>query len=302
MVTTLYRVFKYGLQNFLRNYLVSVATVLVMLLAVIVFQGLLIFGVIGDRSLGTIKDKIDISVDFADSVSEDNILQVKGVLEKMAEVKSVAYISKDAALEKFKERHADDEDVTRALQEIETNPLQASLNIKAHDPKGYAAIADYFKDEKFKDMVTNVSYSQNQTVIERLSKIMDIGRSMGFILIVVMSIVAGIVSFNTILLAINSNKDEIGIMRLVGASNAFVRGPYIVVGAIYGTISAFLATIITTPFIFWATPAIKVIIPEFSMWSYYITHIFAFLGLNLLFAVGIGTISSVIVVRRYLTV
>ncbi len=301
MVTTLYRIFKYGLQNFLRNYLVSIATVLVMLLAVIVFQGLLVFGVIGDRALGTVRDKIDISVDFSDSVSEDDVLQIKGVLENMAEVKSVEYISKDVALERFKERHQDDENVTKALEEIESNPLQASLNIKAYDPKEYAGIADYFKDESFTDKVTNVSYSQNQTVIERLSKIMDIGRSMGFLLIVVMSIVAGIVSFNTILLAINSNKEEIGIMRLVGASNSFVRGPYIVVGAIYGIVSAVLAIIITTPFIFWSTSAIKVIIPEFSMWNYYITHIFGFLGLNLLFAVGIGIISSVIVVRRYLT-
>jgi len=300
MLTTLYRVFKYGLQNFSRNYLVSVATILVMLLAVLVFQGLIIFGVIGNQALSTIKDKIDISVDFTDSTPEDDILKIKTSLEELGEVKSVEYVSKDEALNRFKAKHPADSDIAKALEEIESNPLPASLNVKAHDPKGYAVIAKYLGDESFKGIVSNVSYSQNQVVIERLSRIMDIGRSAGFILMIVLSIVASIVSFNTILLAIHSNRDEIGIMRLVGASNAFVRGPYIIVGALYGIIAAVIAVIFSSPFVFWASPVVRVIIPEFSLWTYFMGHAFVLLGYNLFFAVTIGVVSSIIVVRRYL--
>lgn len=300
MFTTLYRVFKYGLQNFSRNYLVSVATILVMLLAVLVFQGLIIFGVIGNQALSTIKDKIDISVDFSDSVPEDDILEIKSSLEGLGEVKAVEYVSKDEALNRFRAKHPADSDIAKALEEIESNPLPASLNIKAYDPKGYAIIAEYLADPRFKDIVTNVSYSQNQVVIERLARIMDIGRSAGFILMIVLSAVASVVSFNTILLAIHGNRDEIGIMRLVGASNAFVRGPYIVVGALYGSLSAVAAVIFSTPFVFWASPAVRVIIPEFNLWSYFAGNLFVLLGYNLIFAVTIGVVSSIIVVRRYL--
>lgn len=300
MFTTLYRVFKYGLQNFSRNYLVSVATILVMLLAVLVFQGLIIFGVIGNQALSTIKDKIDISVDFADSVPEDDILRIKSSIEGLGEVKVVEYVSKDEALNRFRAKHPADSDIAKALEEIESNPLPASLNIKAYDPKGYAVIAKYLADDSFKDSVTNVSYSQNQVVIERLARIMDIGRSAGFILMIVLSVVASVVSFNTILLAIHSNRDEIGIMRLVGASNAFVRGPYIIVGALYGLISAVIAIIFSSPFVFWASPVVRVVIPEFNLWSHFAGNLFTLLGYNLFFAVTIGVVSSIIVVRRYL--
>lgn len=300
MLTTLYRILKYGFQNFSRNYLVSVATILVMFLAVIVFQGLMIFGVIGNQALSAIKDKIDISVDFSDTTPEDDILKIKSSLEELGEVKTVEYVSKDEALNRFRAKHPEDSDIARALEEIETNPLPASLNIKAYDPKGYAIIARYLEDKAFKEWVTNISYNQNQVVIERLARIIDIGRGAGIVLIIVLSVVASVVSFNTILLAIHANRDEIGIMRLVGASNAFVRGPYIVIGAVYGIIAAILAIILASPFVFWASPIVKVIIPEFGLWTYFLSNVFTLLGYNLIFAVTIGVVSSIIVVRRYL--
>jgi cell division transport system permease protein len=131
-------------------------------------------------------------------------------------------------------------------------------------------------------------------------KIMDVGKQAGFMLTVILAIVASIVSFNTILLAIHSSKDEIGIMRLVGASNAFVRGPYIVVGAIYGILSAIVGVIIAAPFAYLVSPYVAVLIPEMSLWNYFLSHIFTILGYNLLFAVTIGVVSSFVVVKRYL--
>ena len=300
MFTTLYRILKYGFQNFLRNYLVSIATILVLLLAVVVFQSLMLFGVVGQKAVGVVQDKIDISIDFNESVSEDEMLKLKSSLESLREVKAVEYLSKEEALNKFKEKHPEDSDISRALTEIGGNPLRASLNIKAYNPKEYAAIAAYLGNDNFKNIIENISYNQNQVVIERLAKIMDIGKQAGFILTMLLAAVALIVSFNTILLAIYTNKDEIGIMRLVGASNAFIRGPYIVVGAMYGLTAAFAAMILTAPFIYLVSPYINILIPEMNLWGYFLSHVFPILGYNLLFAVGIGIVSSVIVVKRYL--
>lgn len=300
MLTTLYRIIKYGIQNFSRNYLVSIATILVLLLAVVVFESLLLFGVVGEKAISLVQDKIDISVDFMDGTPEDEMLKLKSSLESLQEVKAVEYVSKDQALLKFKEKHPEDSDISKALSEIGTNPLRASLNIKAFDPSDYASIAAYLGNDSFKSIIENISYNQNQLVIERLAKIMDIGRQAGFVLTLLLAAVASVVSFNTILLAIYSNKDEIGIMRLVGASNAFIRGPYIVVGMMYGIASAVAGILFTAPFIYLVSPVVKVLIPEMNIWNYFLTHLPQILGYDLLFAVTIGVVSSYVVVRRYL--
>jgi cell division transport system permease protein len=300
MFTTLYRIIKYGFQSFSRNYLVSVATILVLLLAVVVFESLMLFGVVGQKAITLVQDKIDISVDFMDGTPEDEMLKLKSSLESLQEVKAVEYISKDEALKRFKEKHPEDSDIARALEELGDNPLRASLNIKAFDPNDYAAIAAYLGNESFKSIIENISYNQNQLVIERLARIMDIGRQAGFILTLLLATVASVVSFNTILLAIYSNKDEIGIMRLVGASNAFIRGPYIVVGAMYGVAAAVIGVLITMPFVYLTSPVVKVLIPEMNLWNYFLTHLSQIFGYNLLFAVTIGIVSSFVVVRRYL--
>ncbi|HOB90227.1 MAG TPA: permease-like cell division protein FtsX, partial [Candidatus Colwellbacteria bacterium] len=138
MFTTLARIIKYGFQNFWRNGLVSFATILVLLLAVIVFQGMMLFGEIGRQAIDAVQDKIDISVYFVSNAPEDEILRLKEALLTLSEVKSVDYVSKEEALELFKERHADDPTISQAIEELEENPLRASLNIKAQDPNQYS--------------------------------------------------------------------------------------------------------------------------------------------------------------------
>ncbi|MFA5052447.1 MAG: permease-like cell division protein FtsX [Parcubacteria group bacterium] len=300
MLTTLVRILKYGVQNFARNYLVSVATILVLLLAVIVFESLILFGAVGQKAISLVQDKIDISVDFRDNVPEDEMLSLKSSLESLSEVKQVEYVSRDEALIRFKERHPADSDIAKALEEIGDNPLRASLNIKAFNPKDYSAIASYLNNDTLSAIIETVSYNQNQLVIDRLARIMDVGRQAGFMLTIILAVIASIVSFNTILLAIHTSKDEIGIMRLVGASNAFVRGPYIVVGAIYGILAAVVGVIIAIPTAYFVAPYVSVLIPEMNLWNYFLSHAFTILGYDLLFAVTIGVVSSFVVVRRYL--
>jgi cell division transport system permease protein len=279
---------------------VSFATILVLLLAVAVFQGMMIFGEIGKQAINAVQDKIDISVYFVSNAPEDEILKLKEALLTLSEVKSVDYVSKDEALELFKERHLDDPTISQAISELEENPLRASLNIKAKNPEQYSLIASFLDNDASKTIVQEVSYSQNQVVIDRLAKILSLGRKAGVVLTLAFAIVAIIISFNTILLAIYSNKEEIGIMRLVGASNAFIRGPYIIVGIIYGVVAVLLAMIISAPFIFAASPYINIFIPGMNLWGFFMKSFFGLLGYNLIFGVGIGVISSVIVIRKYL--
>ncbi len=236
MFTALSRIIKYGLLGFWRNGWLSTATLSVILIALMVFEGLIVFNILTKTALTVLQDKIDISIYFKTNTLEDEILKIKKSLESLTEVKNVEYISQDKALEIFKAKHASEQAITQSLEELQDNPLLASLNIKAYDPRQYSLIATYLDNASFKDQFEKVTYAQNSVVIERLTRIIDTAEKGVLILIVFLTAISILVTFNTIRLAIYSNREEIGIMRLVGGSNSFIRGPYVVEGIIYGLI------------------------------------------------------------------
>ena len=302
MITTLSRIIKYGFTGFWRNGWLSTATISIIVIALIVFEGLILFRVLTETALTSLEDKIDISVYFKSGIPEDEILKIRKALQSLAEVKDVQYISKDDALKSFEERHKDDQTITQSLKELQDNPLLASFNIKAHDPKKYSIIADYLNNASFKDEFQKVTYAQNAVVIERLGKIIDTGEKGGLVLIFFLALVAILVTFNTIRLAIYSSREEIGIMRLVGGSNAFIRGPYLVEGIIYGAIAAILSVILVLPAVYFVSPYLKIFIPEINLWSYFTSNVFVLLLYQLLFGIILGVISSGIAVRKYLRI
>jgi cell division transport system permease protein len=302
MFTTLARIIKHGIQGFWRNSSVSTAAVLVMVIALLVFTSLIIFDVLTKKLIFDFYDKIDISVYFKREAPEDDILNLSRSLGSLTEVKNVEYISRDKALEIFKEKNKDNTVVIKALNELEVNPLLASLNVKARDPKNYSVIAAYLGNEKFKTIIEKVTYIQKRAIIERLAKILDIGEKLGMGLTIFLAFIAALVTFNTIRLAIYSNREEIGIMRLVGASNVFINGPYVFIGIIYGLIAAILSLIIAAPLISFASPYISVVIPEMNVNDYFYANLLSLFGYQLLFGVSLGIISSIIAVRKYLKI
>ncbi len=301
MITVISRIFQFGLKNFRRNGWLSMATIAIMTVALFVFGSLIIFGVITDRAASSIQDKIDISVYFNTNTSEDQILNIQQSLEGLSEVQSVNYVSRDQALAIFKQNHANDPTVSQAINELDTNPLEASLNVKAKDPSQYAAIAQYLSSPDITQYLDGQpSYYNNQTVIERLAKIVKMVETGGFVIALLLAIIAGLVAFNTIRLAIYSNREEIGVMRVVGASNALVRGPYVVEGVLCGAISTVISLILIAPILYFVSPYLDVFIPGLSIFQYFYSHILRFLLYELLFGVVIGGLSSFIAVRRYL--
>lgn len=302
MFTALSRVIKYGLFNFWRSGWLSAATITIMIVTLIVFEGLIFFNVLTDQALESLKDKIDISVYFNQDALEDEILRIEKSLKDLSEVKKVEYISKEKALEIFKEKHRDDSTISEALKELDINPLLASLNIKAYDTKDYGVINTYLSNESFKNLINKISYAKNSTVIDRLNKIMGTMNKIGTFLTILFSFIAVLITFNTIRLAIYANKEEIGIMRLVGASNSFIRGPYVVEGIIYGIIAGILSFIILIPVIYYGSPYIKIFIPEMNLWAYLVSNSVSILGYQFLFGIVLGIVSSSIAIRKYLRV
>lgn len=302
MFTILSRIVHYGFRNFMRNGLLSTATVAIMVLALLVFMGLILFEVVADRAVASIQDKIDISVYFKKTTPEDRILEIKESLEKLPEVERVEYVSEDKALDIFKSSrtYTDSPEIGQALAEINTNPLAASLNIKARKPDQYASIADYLDAPSIAEHVYAKSYEQNKAVIHRLANIVDTVNRGGLAAIVLLAAIAGLVVFNTIRIVIHSNREEIGVMRAVGASNFLVRGPLVVEGLIAGVLAAVVSVVIAAPLVYVASPYLKEFIPSFDMLDYFWGNGLRLFGYQLLFGVGIGCISSFVAVRRYL--
>jgi cell division transport system permease protein len=300
MFTVIWRIIYYGIKNFWRNAWPSIATIGTMVIALSVFLSLILFNVITKKAIELIQEKIDISVYFKPTTSEDDILNIKQSLETLPEVKKIEYISRDKALEIFKESHKEDETILQALNELDRNPLVASLNIQAKDPSQYALIAEYLSSPNLSKFIDSLSYSKNEVVINRLVSIIHTVNQGGFIITLILAIVAGLVIFNTIRLAIYSNRDEISIMRLVGASNTFVRGPYVVGGILAGLISALISIIIALPLVYFVSPYLKIFIPNLNFFSYFVSNIFLLTFYQIIFGVLIGAFSSFVAVRRYL--
>ena len=300
MFTILSRIFHFGLKNFRRNGWLTTATIAIMVLASIVFLGVILFGVTTSRAAQSIQDKIDIGVFFKTNVSEDQILNIQQSLQALPEVASVNYTSRDQALQDFKAAHANDPAVTQGLAELDQNPLEASLEIKAKDPSQYQQIADYLNNPDVAQYVDTQSYTNSQDIINRLAKIVRYVEGGGLGIVILLALIAGLVVFNTIQLAIYSNREEIAVMRVVGASNALVRGPFVIEGMLSGAIAAVATLIVATPILSVVSPYLDVFIPGLGLFHYFYTHIFSLLAYELLFGVLIGSLSSFIAVRKYL--
>jgi len=300
MITTLTRIIKYGWQNFTRNAWLSTATIAVLVLALTVFLALILFNVTTRAIITSIEDKIDISVYFKGGTAEDDILNVQSQLKSLPEVKFVDYVSKDEALLAFKEKHQDDQTIYQALDQIGDNPFLASLNIKAYQPDQYKIISQYLDKDSIKPFVEKVSYAENATVIERLNKILTTAKRGGIALTALMALIGMLITFNTVRLAIYSSRESINIMRLVGGSNFFVRGPFLVEGVLYGLLSAVISVGIMTPVIYFVSPYGKVLVPEMDLWGYFVSHLVWLLLYGIVFGVALGLVSSFFAAGRHL--
>lgn len=299
------RIIKAGFINFWRNGWVSLATVLIMVVTLFTIGSLIFSRAILGSMVAQIQDKVDISVYFKTDSQEQDILSFKDKISKLGEVKSVEYVSAEQVLKNFKERHKENAMITQSLEELGANPLGATLNIKAKESSQYEAVAKFLDAESQAptgSIIDKINYFQNKKIIDRLTKIIDSAKNLGSILSIILVIISIIVTFNTIRLAIYISREEIGVMRLVGASGRFVSGPFIVEGIMYGVISSIITMVLFYPLTIWLGPMTENFFSGVNLFKYYISN-FGQIFLILLFVgVTLGAISSFIAVRRYLKV
>jgi len=298
------RIIRSGWKNFIRSGFTSVASILIMTITLFVMTSLIFVQAALNSSLNDIREKVDVTVYFIPGADEASIKKVEDSLGKLPEIKNISYTSSEEALSNFKDKHSNDYLTLQALDELNDNPLGASLNIKANDPSQYESISKYFESDNALSkgaltIIDKIDYSQNKLVIDRLTSIINGAKTLGLVVSLVLILISIIITFNTIRLIIYMSRDEISVMRLVGAGNKYVQGPFIVSGVLVGICSALLTMLIFIPISIWLGNNMTDFI-GLNLYKYYKSNFLQLFIIMLGSGVLLGGISSFFAISRYL--
>lgn len=299
------RIIKTGAQNFVRNLTLAVAAMSVMVITLTIILFSYITNIAFSSTIDDLNDKIDISVYLKDDVTEEERNRLINDLQAIKNVKSVEYISKDKALEDYKKANEGNLDLLLAISQTD-NPLPASLRVKPHDVNKIDEIKAFLDRGDNKALQSDeTSYSgDRKAAIDKITAATSFFQKAGIIGVAVFALVSVLIIFNTIRMTIFNRRDELQIMRLLGASTSYIRGPFIVETIIYGIIAGLISMAIVETIlnaITFAFDGSTVLVLDVQLANDYFTKNFwliltAQLGIGIL----IGAASSIIATQRYL--
>jgi len=302
MITSLKRTIKWGWISFIRNIGLSVATIFIVLLVIFLTTFFFFFDKISKAVIADIQEKVDVTVYFKKDVSKNDVMAVRNDISQMSEVKDVVYLSEEEALENFIEKHKDDPMMMESLREVGDNPFLPSLNIVTWQASQYETVTKLIGQASYQNQIEKVDYFQRKPVIDKVFAVVGSINNGGFITGLVLIGIAILVVLNTIRIAIANSNEEIATMRLVGASNWFIRGPFIFQGIVVGMIATALAFLVTFGIALGFNNSLGVFLPGLSFYSLFLQNIWALIFYQILTGVGLGVLSSMIAIRRYLKV
>jgi cell division transport system permease protein len=295
-------VIKSGWINFWRQGGLSLATCFILVTAVFLIGFLISMKNITDYAISDLQNRVNISVYFQQNASEADILNLKNQIAQIPEVKTVEYVSKDQALAAFTQKHQDDTALLESINELGVNPLLASLSIKSWQVDQFQKISDFLTGMQQSNLIEKVDYYQRKPLIERFGAIASGIKTGGIVAGIILSLLAVLITFNTVRLAILNQKDEIAIQRLVGASNWFIRGPFLVQGIMAGLISSLISFGLFFAICWLLSPKIMELFSDLNLFRLLVANLWVLLGIQIAAGIFLGVFSSLLAVRKYLRV
>ncbi len=301
---TFYRALRFAFQGFWRNIWLSVVTIIILVLTLFSVSVVAGINVVGREMVKSIENKVDVSVYFFPTVSDSDVESVQYRLESLGSVASVTRVSKEEALAQFKERHKNDPTITESLNELTDNPLGTTLIIKAKKIEDYPLILQVLDDPDYQKLVQNRNFEDNQKIVARLSDISGRIQRGAIALSAMFIIISILIIFNTIRITIYTHREEIGIMKLVGASNWFVRFPFIIESLLYGLIAVAITLILVFPLVQLVSPQLQSFFQgySFDLAAYFTGHFLMFALMQVALATFLSMASSAVAVGKYLRV
>lgn len=299
-LVTLYRITKTSLISFWRNRWLSLAATLVMILALLTISIFVSILLITNKTTQSLRDRVDLTAYFNESASDDQIFAIQKILINRSDIKIVDYTSKSDALKRWREINKDDPKVRDTISE-DDNPLPRSLEVKTRIPEDLDKINTLLNSSDYKPIINKISYEKNKVIIDRLLRITHFVKIAGWSLSGLFVLIAILIIYNTVRLTIFARSDEIAIMKLVGGSDWYIKGPFILEGSIYGFLGALISSILFYFSFHFMIPVAEKYLGLMNLNSTY-------LGMNLVemiviqFAIGIllGTFCSILAIRKHL--
>lgn len=306
-LTTLWRIIHTGIVNFMRNVTLAVAAIAVMAVTLTI----VLFSVIANASFANtirdITDKISVSAYLLDTTSPEQTKQLITELKRQPNVSRVVYLDKQAATQAFIEQNRQQNPSVSTAVIQSDNPIPATIQIYPRELDKVSQIRDFLTTPDRQKLQTPSSPSYNdkrKEAIDNIAHATDILRKIGIISVAVFAVTCALTIFNTIQMAIFNRREEIKIMRLLGASTSYIRGPFIVESAIYGLLSAVFSVLIINSAFLASSNALQAsslgLLDINYANTYFGSHFWQLLTLQVAIGILLGTVSSVVATRRYL--
>lgn len=302
---SLLRICRYGFNNFSRNAWLSTAATLVMVVTLLVLLTTFTARMIFNDTLDKIREKIDVTVFLVDEITVEQLNELKADISKLEIVSSIDHVSKEQAREIFKSQNKPFVEQLEALGELgEYNPFPASLRIILTDPNRLNEVTDLVNQDKYLALQSesNSTAQERRAAIETIARAASFSEIVGLVASIVFVVLSVMTIFNTIRMAIFNRRDEIEIMKLIGASKNFIRGPFIVEASLYGVFAAVISIALMYGMLLAGGPYLRSYqdIEVNSTLNLFTHWPLVILAAQLGIGVGIGVISSLLAIRRYL--
>ncbi|MBI2475360.1 FtsX-like permease family protein [Candidatus Uhrbacteria bacterium] len=304
MFISTYRVTKFAFQNFWRNFWLSVITITMLVMTLLTVNILIILNFVTNQAIQTIEDRVEISVYFHGSAPQTTIDNAVDYLRSLSQVKDVQTVSAQESLDRFILIHKQDEAIVASLEEIGGNPFGPSLIVKAQNVSDFDFILKALENPKFSDSIRQKDFSNYSDVVTRIKNTTDRVRTFGVALSVIFLLIAILIVFNTVRMSIFIHREEIGIMKLVGASDRFVRAPFFLEMILLSLISIFVILLIVYPLIAIFEPKFGFFIggESIGLVNYFEQNGLMIFGLEFVGLVLLTLFSTGLAMRKYLKV
>ena len=302
---TLERIFKNGFVNFGRNIWLAIAAMAMMAVTLTILLFAIVANATFSHTISDITSHIDVSVYLKDEVTDEQRSSLIVELKQIDNVQAVGYTSKDQALKNYRAQNIDNPELLAAISETD-NPLPASLVISPKDPNKLDTIKDYLDKPEIEALQSDpTSYSgDRKAAIDKIAKATQFFRQAGIIGIIIFIIISMLIIFNTIRMTIFNRRDELVIMRLLGATPGYIRGPFIVETMLYGVVAAAVSLIVCGGLFAVASSTLQasslgLLDIKYSS-DYFSNNLWLILTAQILAGIIIGAASAAIATRRYL--
>ncbi len=242
---TLVRIFTTSWKNFFRNAWIGIATIFVFGMAILSVNVLLGVQAVMDRAAVALEDRVDVTFTFRPATPEPVLNQLRFYALSLPQVRSVELVSAEQALQRFRDRYAGQPKILAALEELSGNPLGAQMVVKAHQPEDYAFILQALQNPQYTPFIQKQTYEDHRGAILRIKAITDQSRLAGSILVAMFTLFGLLIVINAVRVAVYTQREEIAIMRLVGASSAFIRAPFVLQTIWFGLFALFGVSLLT---------------------------------------------------------